>query len=96
MLHDRWLYAGETRIVHRHYANVALTAAPGSLTIEELDAGEQAPAQAVTIEDSASEAETVTGAAASAAIDEAVTDDSAKVVAGRKVAGRRPVQGRKS
>jgi hypothetical protein len=99
MVHDRWLYAGETRIVHRHFANMALAAMPGSLIVEDLPAGELAPVQAVTIEDSspvgAPAAEPVTGAAEPAAADETVTDDSEKVVAGRKAQGRRPVQGRK-
>lgn len=85
MVHDRYLYVGESRIVIRHVAEQTLAANPGSIKIEELPDDVVTDVQPVTLEETAP-----------AAAEPEVADDSAEIVSGRKAAKRSAVQGRKS
>jgi hypothetical protein len=69
MVHDRYLYAGESRVCARGIAEQVLADNPGSIKIEELPDETVTEPQAVTIEETAPET-------AEAAADEAVSNDS--------------------
>jgi hypothetical protein len=46
-----WLYAGESRVVHRRYADRVLSAQPGALTVTEIDDGAMTEPQPVVLEE---------------------------------------------
>jgi hypothetical protein len=48
---DQWLYAGDSRVVHRRYADAAMAALPGAARIDEIGDGAVTEAQPVALEE---------------------------------------------
>jgi hypothetical protein len=48
---ENWLYAGESRVVHRRYANIVAAANPGAIVVSELGDGETTEPQPAVLEE---------------------------------------------